>query len=95
MWAQYADGHRGVCLAFDRTKLIASFKAALADRGECLAEDVRYTDDVVDLSYDGDRLHEVGWETYSREYRRKHTHCVVHELVGGDLVAPQSRRFVK
>lgn len=28
MWAHYGDNHRGVCLRFDRNKLMAAFKAA-------------------------------------------------------------------
>jgi hypothetical protein len=74
MWAQYADGHRGLCLAFDRRMLIDSFNKALASRGERLAENVTYSDDAPSLSYDNDRLHEVGTEAYKAEYRRQHAH---------------------
>src|SRR5690606_3793949 len=30
MWAHYGDSHRGVCLRFDRERLLAAFKAAEA-----------------------------------------------------------------
>lgn len=55
MWAQYADGHRGMCLLFDREKLVSAFHRALAERGKCLSNEVYYGDDTprlpaVDLS---------------------------------------------
>ncbi len=45
MWAQYADKHRGVCLWFDREKITQSFQRSFAARGECLADDVTYSDE--------------------------------------------------
>jgi hypothetical protein len=78
MWAQYAEGHAGVCLAFDRRKLVDAFNAALADRGERIAQEVTYSDDPVSyvgprsLSYDNGRIEKVGPEKYAAEYRRQH-----------------------
>src|SRR6266511_1303654 len=46
MWAQYADGHKGLCLAFDRRKLIDAFNAAVASRGDRIAQEIAYSDDL-------------------------------------------------
>jgi hypothetical protein len=76
MWAQYAGGHTGVCLAFDRRKLANAFNSALASRGGCIAQDVAYTDDPVSsigprsLSYDNARIQQIGAQKYALEYRR-------------------------
>jgi hypothetical protein len=78
MWAQYACGHTGVCLAFDRRKLVDAFHAALASRGERIAQEVTYSDDPVSyagprsLSYDNLRIQQVGAEKYAAEYRQQH-----------------------
>lgn len=78
MWAQYADGHTGVCLAFDRRKLVETFHSTLASQGDCIAQDVAYGDDPVStvgprsLSYDNQRIEQVGPEKYAAEYRRQH-----------------------
>ncbi|WP_196805962.1 DUF2971 domain-containing protein [Terracoccus sp. 273MFTsu3.1] len=44
MWDRYAQGHSGVCLGFDRIKLIESFKTCLGERGTLLHAPVRYSD---------------------------------------------------
>lgn len=78
MWAQYADGHTGMCLAFDRRKLVDAFNAALAGRGGRIAKEVAYSDDPVSyvgprsLSYDNRRIEQLGAEKYAAEYRRQH-----------------------
>lgn len=72
MWAQYGDGHAGVCLAFDRRKLVDAFTAAFQSRGELIAEEVAYSDDPRSLSYDNGRIGKVGGECYATEYRRQH-----------------------
>ena len=72
MWAQYADGHRGVCLAFDRSNLVDAFNTAFPARGDRMARDVTYSDDARSLSFDNDRLREVGVQQYAAEYRRQH-----------------------
>jgi hypothetical protein len=40
MWAQYADGHRGVCLAFDRDALLEAFDSELVSHGQRFARAV-------------------------------------------------------
>lgn len=72
MWAQYAGGHEGVCLAFDRRKLVEAFNGAVVGRGDTISRDVVYSDDPHSLSYDNGRIAQVGAEQYAAEYRRKH-----------------------
>ncbi len=76
MWAQYGGGHTGVCLAFERRKLVDAFKSALTSRGECIAQEVAYSDDPSvgphSLSYDNRRIQQIGAEKYAAEYRRQH-----------------------
>jgi hypothetical protein len=78
MWAQYADGHAGVCLAFDRRKLVEAFDSALAGRGERLAKEVAYSDAPIpsvgphSLAYDNRQIQQLGAEKYAAEYRRQH-----------------------
>jgi hypothetical protein len=45
MWAQYADAHRGVCLAFDRDALLDAFDSELANHGQRFARAVVYGDE--------------------------------------------------
>jgi DUF2971 family protein len=49
MWAQYADGHRGVCLCFDRDWLLDAFDSELASHGQRFARAVRYGDEQYEL----------------------------------------------
>jgi hypothetical protein len=44
MWAQYAENHRGVCLCFDREKILDSVRCVLG-AGECFADNVVYSDE--------------------------------------------------
>jgi hypothetical protein len=45
MWAQYADGHRGMCLCFDRDWLLDAFESELAGHGPQYARAVVYGDE--------------------------------------------------
>ncbi len=62
----------------DRRKLVDAFNLALTSRGECIAQEVAYSDDPVSsvgrrsLSYDNERIQQVGTEKYAAEYRRQH-----------------------
>jgi hypothetical protein len=69
MWAQYADNHRGVCLCFDRTTLVSSFRESLAQRGKCIEGDVTYDDDDAGTYIDYDEARKVGSEEYARRFR--------------------------
>lgn len=42
LWAHYGARHGGVCLRFDRTKLIEQFQAQLCSRGQCFHGPVQY-----------------------------------------------------
>lgn len=42
MWQLYGDDHHGVCLAFDRERLLSSLKDSLADSARTFAKPVRY-----------------------------------------------------
>lgn len=48
MWAQYADNHKGVCLIFDKEKLVKSFKKAF-DSCETYCKEVTYTNNLYPL----------------------------------------------
>lgn len=42
MWAQYADNHRGICLAFDKTLLVSDAEKSLEGKGQLYYEKVTY-----------------------------------------------------
>ena len=70
MWAQYADSHRGVCLVFDKAKLIESVGAAFPNH-RCLHGDVTYRDHYIVRSarpneyvIDVDRMKDLGPDAY-------------------------------
>lgn len=48
MWAQYADNHKGVCLIFDKEKLVKSFEKAF-DSCETYCKEVTYTNNLYPL----------------------------------------------
>jgi hypothetical protein len=43
MWEQYADTHAGVCLIFDRQRLVDAMVEALGERGSMWHQPVKYT----------------------------------------------------
>jgi hypothetical protein len=47
MWAQYAEGHSGACLVFDRSMLDAQVRLSLPPGGRSIAEDVHYKNHTV------------------------------------------------
>lgn len=42
MWQLYGDDHRGVCLAFDRERLLSALRTELADSARIIAKPVQY-----------------------------------------------------
>jgi hypothetical protein len=42
MWQLYGDDHRGVCLAFDRERLLSALTSELADGARIMARPVQY-----------------------------------------------------
>jgi hypothetical protein len=48
MWGTYGDMHKGVCLCFDKLKLLASFQKVISDNFDIYEDDVKYTRDILD-----------------------------------------------
>lgn len=44
MWAQYAEQHQGVCLVFDKEKLLKCFEKSLSAKGDLYYGEVDYFD---------------------------------------------------
>jgi hypothetical protein len=42
MWQLYGDDHQGVCLAFDRERLLSALRSGLADSARIMAKPVQY-----------------------------------------------------
>lgn len=71
MWAQYADSHRGVCLVFDKARLIKAVAEHLSPR-ICFVGDVAYKDHYVvraaaphEFMINIDELETLGPERYA------------------------------
>lgn len=48
MWGTYGDSHKGVCLCFDKAKLLDSFEKALPDNFDIHKNNVKYSRDILD-----------------------------------------------
>lgn len=48
MWGTYGDEHKGVCLCFDKLKLLDSFEKALPDNFDIYKDDIKYSRDIKD-----------------------------------------------
>jgi hypothetical protein len=76
MWAQYADGHRGVCLFFDREILEENFKTALSSKGFLRAAPVTYTNWSEELYKAREivlkDMEHIGSKEYLRQHREKY-----------------------
>lgn len=48
MWGTYGDKHKGVCLCFDKIKLLDSFEKALPDNFDIYKDEVKYSRDIED-----------------------------------------------
>jgi hypothetical protein len=75
MWAQYADGHRGLCLLFDREKLVQEFQETFAGRGMCLSREVEYSDEIPRLPRIDLREATRDPSAYALAYRSAHVHA--------------------
>lgn len=78
MWAQYGKNHSGVCLVFDRSKLLESVKTHL-DGNTCWVGNVSYRDHFVvrslsqnEFMIDVDELELVGPERYVANHLIRH-----------------------
>ena len=74
MWAQYGDKHQGVCLVFDKARLIRAVKEHLAPR-MCWVGDVGYKDHYFirstkphEFMINIDELEELGPERYAYQH---------------------------
>lgn len=48
MWGTYGDKHKGVCLCFDKLKLLDSLEKALPDNFDIYKDEVKYYRDILD-----------------------------------------------
>lgn len=74
MWGQYADCHRGVCLCFDREKLLESFALVAAEHGDSIYGDVAYGDEQFETGMhkpNFDHAERHGPVRYARLFRRQ------------------------
>jgi hypothetical protein len=73
MWAHYGAGHTGVCLRFDRDRLLHAFNAASAGSINQYADYVRYRHaelGVGGCAIDFDQLEEYGADAVALQYAR-------------------------
>ena len=82
MWAQYADKHRGVCLVFDKARVIKAVTAHLSPR-LCWVGDVVYRDHYIvrsapphEFAINVDELEALGPE----QYAQRHVDLYHHQL---------------
>lgn len=95
MWAQYAAGHTGVCIFFDKEKLVAQVTEYAAKHGfELLHGPVNYGEvspDATTAQYD-DFL-KMGGEAYAEAHRNEHAQHLYFNK-DYDWVNEQEYRFV-
>jgi len=67
MWAQYGEGHSGVCFAFDREELDRKMHEELGGKGQIYSGSVDYTENELELydvlSLDADLIASDGIDT--------------------------------
>ena len=59
MWAQYGEGHKGMCLVFDKSALEAEIKSVTTVPGNCFFGQVKYPDRGFGIEYHFDSLGET------------------------------------
>jgi len=73
MWSQYGDNHKGVVLAFSKTKFLKEIQKSNYDCLVVLSGDVQYNG--FDFNYfpaiNGNRILEIGQKTYCREFLKE------------------------
>jgi hypothetical protein len=76
LWAHYGGRHGGVCLRFDRTKLVEQFRSQLCSRGQCFHGSVEYPIQRVSAlpseSLDVEQVREFGTDAVVSRYIEKH-----------------------
>lgn len=73
MWAQYADNHKGVCIVFDRERLLKSVREYFGDRGQLVSGSVAYVLDPGAAFYNHyyDDVRDLGDTGYARHLRKQ------------------------
>jgi hypothetical protein len=86
MWAQYGERHSGVCIVFDRQKLLHQIKAQFGSAHLVLSGPVQYQDRSIVRALDDheyminiDLLETVGREAYVQEHLRAHAQALFFE----------------
>ncbi len=101
MWAQYADNHKGVCLVFDRAKLVERMQNHFGERlragkGVLIHGPVEYIHDQLyypSRSLSHDELHQMGVEDYVKSHRERFARQL-YLTKTGDWANEQEYRFV-
>ena len=100
MWAQYGDAHKGVCLAFDREKLIEKVAEACANAVGIYYGNVTYRDrgllprlDEGHYSIDVDYIEKHGFETFWKTHLDQYHHRLLFEKME-DWKDEREYRFV-
>jgi hypothetical protein len=76
LWAHYGGRHCGVCLRFDRAKLVEQFRSELCARGQCFHGPVEYPTQRASVlpgePLDVDQVYEFGTDAVVSRYIEKH-----------------------
>lgn len=76
LWEHYGGRHGGVCLRFDRVKLVEQFRSQLCSRGQCFHGPVEYPIQRLSVlpsePLDVDQVHEFGTDAVVSRYIEKH-----------------------
>lgn len=99
MWAQYAGNHTGLCLFFDREKLVGKMEKHFRNRnGLLLHGPVDYVSQITppnspfhELSYD--EIERIGVEAYTRQHRERFARQL-YFTKNPDWASEQEYRFV-
>ena len=59
MWAQYGEGHKGLCLIFDKSALEAEIQRAASGHKNCYCGPVQYSDQNFDIEFNFDSMGET------------------------------------
>lgn len=74
MWAQYAENHKGLCLGFNKKKLLNKIKQHCSETGEIIAKSVEYGNDYVQnnaLTLDLGEI-QSDYDKFIKEHQRKY-----------------------
>jgi hypothetical protein len=76
MWAAYASDHQGLCLVFDRDRLVERFRRTFEKAGTLICDHVRYSDDdplgTKAFIVDAAEVHRLGVDDVLSGHARQH-----------------------